>query len=60
MALLQAHHRIIALCLTFFLYQYIRTGKRTKIRWIVRCVARTLGIGVMPYAFNKVSDAMGK
>lgn len=51
---------IIALCLTcFFLYQYIRTGSAPKLDGLSD-VLLALGIGVVPYAFNKMSNAISK
>lgn len=47
----------IALCLTsYFIYAYIKTGKAPELNKLTDIVL-TLGIGVVPYVFNKVSEA---
>ncbi len=49
---------IIVLCLScFFLYQYMRTNKPPELSGL-SSVLLALGIGVVPYAFNKMSAAM--
>ena len=49
---------IIVLCLTcFFIYQYIKTGKAPEFTGL-SSVLLALGIGVVPYAFNKISKAI--
>lgn len=49
---------IIALCLScFFLYQYITTNKPPDLSGLSN-VLLALGIGVVPYAFNKMSGAV--
>ncbi len=50
----------IALCLTsYFIYGYIKTGNPPKLNELTDVVL-TLGIGVVPYVFNKVSEAVRK
>ena len=49
---------IIILCLTcFFIYQYMKTGEAPKFDGI-SSILLALGIGVVPYAFNKISKAV--
>lgn len=49
---------IIVLCLTcFFLYQYIKTNEAPNLEGFSN-VLLALGIGVVPYAFNKVAGAI--
>jgi small-conductance mechanosensitive channel len=49
---------IIVLCLScFFIYQYMKTNKAPELTGL-STVMLALGIGVVPYAFNKVSAAM--
>ncbi len=51
---------VVALCIScFFIYSYIRTGCAPDISGI-STVLIALGIGVMPYAFNKISTAIAK
>jgi hypothetical protein len=48
----------ISLCLTsYFIYAYIKTGKAPELNKLTDIVL-TLGIGVVPYVFNKVSEAV--
>lgn len=48
----------IGLCLTsYFIYAYIKTGKAPELNKLTDIVL-TLGIGVVPYVFNKVSEAV--
>ena len=50
----------ISLCLTsYFIYAYIKTGKAPELNKLTDIVL-TLGIGVVPYVFNKVSEAVRK
>ena|SRR5450631_1896641 len=44
---------------SFFIYMYITTGKPPEISKISD-VLLAMGVGVVPYAFNKVSDAIKK
>jgi hypothetical protein len=49
---------IIILCLNcFFIYQYMKTGEAPKLDGL-SSVLLALGIGVVPYAFNKISKAV--
>lgn len=49
---------IIVLCLAcFFIYQYMKTGKAPELGGL-STVMLALGIGVVPYAFNKMSEAV--
>lgn len=49
---------IIILCLAcFFIYQYMKTGKAPELGGL-SSVMLALGIGVVPYAFNKMSEAV--
>jgi hypothetical protein len=49
---------VIALCIScFFIYHYVRCGIAPDISGI-SAVLIALGIGIMPYAFNKVSTAI--
>lgn len=49
---------VIALCLScFFMYQYIKDNKAPELSGL-SSVLLALGIGVVPYAFNKVSNAV--
>lgn len=49
---------IIALCMScFFIYHYIRTGCAPELN-ALSIVLIALGIGVAPYAFNKISGAI--
>lgn len=49
---------IIVLCLScFFIYQYIKTNKPPELGGL-SSVMLALGIGVVPYAFNKISAAV--
>lgn len=49
---------VIALCLScFFIYQYIKANKAPELSGL-SSVLLALGIGVVPYAFNKVSNAV--
>lgn len=49
---------IIALCLSsFFLYQYMKTNVAPNLSGLSN-VLLALGIGVVPYAFNKISNAI--
>lgn len=49
---------IIILCLTcFFIYQYMKTGNAPNLGGLSN-VLLTLGIGIVPYAFNKISKAI--
>ncbi|TAH05140.1 MAG: hypothetical protein EAZ16_03015 [Sphingobacteriales bacterium] len=49
---------VIALCLScFFMYQYIKGNKAPELSGL-SSVLLALGIGVVPYAFNKVSNAV--
>ena len=48
----------IGLCLTsYFIYAHIKTGKASELNKLTDIVL-TLGIGVVPYVFNKVSEAV--
>lgn len=50
----------ISLCLTsYFIYAYIKTGKAPELNKLTDIVL-TLGIGVVPYVFNKVSESIKK
>ena len=47
---------IIILCLAcFFIYQYMKTGRAPELGGL-SSVMLALGIGVVPYAFNKISE----
>jgi hypothetical protein len=49
---------IIALCMAcFFIYYYIRTGCAPDLSPL-SMILLALGLGVVPYAFNKVSTAI--
>ncbi|QNA46046.1 hypothetical protein [Lacibacter sediminis] len=49
---------VLALCLTcFFIYQYIKSNEAPTLTGL-SSVLLALGIGVVPYAFNKVSKAL--
>jgi hypothetical protein len=49
---------VIGLCLTcFFIYQYMKGNTEPKLSGL-SSVLLSLGIGVVPYAFNKISKAM--
>lgn len=49
---------IIVLCLAcFFIYQYMKTGNAPQLGGL-SSVMLALGIGVVPYAFNKMSEAV--
>jgi hypothetical protein len=49
---------VLALCLTsFFIYQYIKSNAAPSLTGL-SSVLLALGIGVVPYAFNKVSKAL--
>jgi hypothetical protein len=49
---------IIVLCLScFFIYQYMKTNKAPELSGL-SSVMLALGIGVVPYAFNKISTAV--
>lgn len=51
---------VIGLCMScFFIYNYIRTGCAPDLSNL-STVLLALGIGVVPYAFNKVSTAIAK
>ncbi|HEX8333179.1 MAG TPA: hypothetical protein VF622_11175 [Segetibacter sp.] len=51
---------VVALCIScFYIYHYLRTGCPPDISGITT-ILLALGIGVVPYAFNKVSSAIGK
>jgi hypothetical protein len=51
---------VVALCIScFFIYSYIRTGCAPDISGI-STILIALGMGVLPYAFNKVSTAISK
>ena len=43
----------------FYIYMYILTGTAPDVGKLAT-VLLTLGIGVVPYAFNKISDAVKK
>lgn len=49
---------IIVLCLCcFFIYQYMKTNKAPELGGL-SSVLLALGVGVVPYAFNKISEAV--
>lgn len=51
---------IVALCMScFFIYHYIRTGCAPDLS-ALSIILIALGLGVAPYAFNKVSTAINK